>query len=239
MLHEEPAFTWEKLIADKHSTHLELADRVVDDLVAAAETHGTPLAKQAAAVLKAWDRRAENDSRGTLLFEAFALKFLGPALANRNDFAIALNWREPFATPRGLKDPAKAATQLDEAATETVKRYGALDAPWGEFRRLKIGKTDLPANGADGNLGAFRVMRFAPTAKGAATQRAVFGDTFVALVEFGDPLRAQVLTSYGNSSQPGSPHNDDQLPLLTAKQLRPALLKRAEVEGNLESRDRF
>jgi acyl-homoserine-lactone acylase len=48
-----------------------------------------------------------------------------------------------------------------------------------------------------------------------------------------------VLTSYGNSSQPGSPHIDDQLKLLNAKQLRPALLERADVEANLESRDQF
>ena len=239
MLHEDPALTWENFIANKHSTHLELADRVLDELVAAAEAHGTPLAKQAAKVLQAWDRRAESDSRGALLFEAFALKLLGPALANRSGFAVAEDWHQPFTTPRGLKDPAKAAAQLDEAAAETLKRYGSLDAPWGEFRRFALGQTDLPGNGADGNLGAFRVMRYSPATKGAAAQRAVFGDTFFALVEFGDPLRAQVLTSYGNSSQPGSTHHDDQLPLLAAKQTRPALLKRAEVEANLESIDRF
>jgi acyl-homoserine-lactone acylase len=139
---------------------------VVDDLVAAAEAHGTPLAKQAAAVLKSWDRAAEIESRGGLLFEAFANRFLGPALANRSGFAVAEDWRQPFATPRGLKDPAKAAAQLDEAAAETIKLYGTLDAPWGQFRRFALAKTDLPANGTDGNLGAFRVMRFAPMGQG-------------------------------------------------------------------------
>ena len=52
-------------------------------------------------------------------------------------------------------------------------------------------------------------------------------------------MRAQVLTSYGNSSQPGSPHGEDQLPLLSAGKMRPALLQRTEVEANLESRDTF
>jgi len=64
------------------------------------------------------------------------------------------------------------------------------------------------------------------------------GDEVLA-VEFGDPVKAMALTSYGNSSQPGSPHNADQLPLLSQMKLRPALLKRADVEANLESRDQF
>ena len=239
MLHDDASVTFDKLVKYKHSTHLELADRILDDLIAAAETQGTPQAKAAAAVLKTWDRRADNDSRGALLFEAFAAKFMGPALADRNGFAVPSDWKQPFTTPRGLKDPAAAVAQLEAAAAETIKRFGALDAPWGEFRRLQIGTTDLPANGADGNLGAFRVLRYVPVAKGSPKQKAVFGDTIVLAVEFSNPVHASALTSYGNSSQPGSPHNADQLPLLSEKKLRPALITRAEVEANLESTDRF
>lgn len=65
------------------------------------------------------------------------------------------------------------------------------------------------------------------------------GDMIVMAVEFGRPVRASVLTSYGNSSQPGSRHQTDQLPLLSDVKLRPALLTRAEVVVNLESRDRL
>jgi acyl-homoserine-lactone acylase len=66
-----------------------------------------------------------------------------------------------------------------------------------------------------------------------------FGATFVAVVSFEAPTRAKVLMSYGDSSQPGSPHAGDQLPLLAAKQMRDAWRTRAEVEANLESRDSF
>jgi acyl-homoserine-lactone acylase len=128
---------------------------------------------------------------------------------------------------------------LEAAAAECEQRYGALDAPWGDFMRFQSGAVDLAAGGADGFLGAFRVMRYAPVAKGSARQKATFGDTFVACVEFGTPVRAQVLMSYGNSSQPGSPHATDQLPLLARKELRPAWRTRAEVEANLRSREQF
>lgn len=145
---------------------------------------------------------------------------------------------EPLATPRRLKDPAVASQMLEEAAAETIKNYGSLDAPWGDFMRLRTGKTDLPANGAPGNLGAFRVLQFGPPDKDHK-RAAMMGDTFVLCLEFSNPPRAMALVSYGNSSHPGSPHHEDQLPLLNQKKLRPVYLLRQEVEQHVESKDTF
>ncbi|MGI9189983.1 MAG: penicillin acylase family protein, partial [Longimicrobiaceae bacterium] len=64
-----------------------------------------------------------------------------------------------------------------------------------------------------------------------------FGDSYVALVEFTpEGPRARVLLGYGNASQPGSPHLNDQLPLLSAKRMRPAWRTREQVEAHLEMR---
>ena len=46
-------------------------------------------------------------------------------------------------------------------------------------------------------------------------------------------VRAQTLLSYGNASQPGSPHYGDQLDLFSRQEMRPAWRTRAEVEANL------
>ena len=121
-------------------------------------------------------------------------------------------------TPRGFKDPAAAAVMLEQAAVEVEKRYGSLDPAWGDYRRLRRGSVDLPANGASGGLGAFRVLAFGPPEN--PKPAAVFGDTFVACVEFSNPPHAQVLVSYGNSSQPGTTHSDDQLPLSLLPRMR-------------------
>jgi acyl-homoserine-lactone acylase len=239
MQYENSRFTFQQLLADKASTRMEFADRILPDLDAAVAAHGTAKALRAMKVLEAWDRCAEKDSRGALLFMAFGRRFLGPSLTSFGQFAIPLDPTRPFDTPRGIKNPVLAAQMLDSAAAETESRYGSLDAPWGKFMRFKIGATDLPANGADGDLGAFRVMRFQPVSAGSPYEKAIFGDTFVACVEFSNPVHAEVLTSYGNSSQPGSSHHEDQLPLLARKELRPALRERAQVEANLESSDRF
>ena len=229
MLTEHDKISFDELKDLKHSTRFEMADRVVDELVKAAEQSDSVKAKHAGEVLKAWDRQAEADSRGALLFEIIAPKL---------KFAVPLDLLKPFDTPQGLKQtPAQIAAILETAADEAEKRYGAIDAPWGDWRRLKRGNVDLPANGGPGALGAFRVFNFAPA--NAAKRNAFMGDTFVCLVEFGNPTRARAITSYGNSSQEGSPHATDQLPLVAKKKMRTVLLTRKDVEANLESRDVF
>ena len=51
--------------------------------------------------------------------------------------------------------------------------------------------------------------------------------------------RAQCLLGYGNATQPGSPHLDDQLPFMVQKKLLPVLRDRKEIEASLERRETF
>jgi acyl-homoserine-lactone acylase len=237
MLYEDPKITYDNFIAYKHSTRAELADRILPDLLTAAAKFGTPIAKEAADVLAKWDRQAEADSRGAVLFYHWAMQFMTPSLGSQAGFAVPYEIKSPLTTPRGLKDPEKAVQQLDTAANDTVRFYGALDVPWGDVMRFRHAGLDLPGNGGFGNLGIFRVITFG-NAHGK-TRSQTHGETWISAVEFSTPLRAKVLMTYGNSSQPGSPHQKDQLPLLAKKQLRTAWPTRADVEANAESRDKF
>jgi acyl-homoserine-lactone acylase len=110
-----------------------------------------------------------------------------------------------------------------------------LDVPWGEVYRFARGKIDLPGNGAHGRMGVFRTMQF-----GKKTGNRFFpshGETFVCAIEFNTPQRAQCALGYGNASQPGSPHIEDQLPLMRDKKLHPVWRERTEIEQNLEKRE--
>ncbi len=71
------------------------------------------------------------------------------------------------------------------------------------------------------------------------THQAVAGDSYIAAVEFSDPIRAAALLAYGNASQPGSPHVGDQLDLFAKKELRPVWRTREEIEAHLEEREVF
>lgn len=240
MLSQEGKMSFEQLVSNKHSTHLELADRIFDGFDFAPRGELSDLTRRALGVLQAWDRKADNQSKGALLFETFARKLMGPALSNKAVFLTPFDPADPIATPRKLKDPAKAMAALEEAARETEKTYGSLEAPYGDFMRFRFRGADLPGNGADGGLGAFRVIRFGPGVAGDTRRSPVHGDTFVACVEWlKTGPHAEVLVSYGNSSQPGTRHEVDQLPLLSAKKLRVAWRLRRDVEANLESKEKF
>jgi acyl-homoserine-lactone acylase len=237
MLSETQSLSFEQLREDKWSRRCELADRILPDLLEAAARYGNDSTKRAAQVLAHWDRTVNADSRGALLFLEWVDQ---PGAVNGyagKGFAQPYDLSRPLTTPRGLSDPQAAVAALEAAARNTQAKYGALDTPWGDVMRFRKDNVDLPASGGPGRLGIFDVIEFAPLEQGKRV--ANFGDSYVALVSFEQPARAKVLLTYGSSSQPGSAHASDQLPLLSRGQMRDAWRTREEVMANLESRDRF
>jgi acyl-homoserine-lactone acylase len=233
MLAEDDSITFDELVDYKLSSRMELADRILDDLAAAVEAHGGDLAKRAREVLDEWDRAADAESRGAVLFARFVEELM--RRGGSRVFAESWSADRPRTTPDGLADPAAAVRALEKAARAVVEDHGALDVPWGEVYRLRQGDRDLPANGGPGQLGIFRVVSYRRDDDGRF--RATGGDSYVACIEFSDPVRARALLSYGNSSQPGSPHNGDQLEIFARKELRPVWRTRAEIEKHLEKRE--
>jgi acyl-homoserine-lactone acylase len=230
MLLEDEKISFDELMQYKHSTQVELADRLLDDLIPAAR-QGSAQARRAAEVLATWDRKVDADSRGAVLF-AFWKQAMDA------DRLFAKPWSEdaPLTTPDGLANPAEAVRVLEATATKVEVTYGALDVAWGEVFRLP-GEANLPANGADGALGVFRSVWFAPGKDNRF--QAVAGDSFVAAIEFSNPVKAMALNSYGNATQPGSPHAGDQSQLFARKELRPVWRSRSEIEAHLSSRQKL
>ena len=146
-------------------------------------------------------------------------------------FARPWSADDPLATPDGLADPAGAVAALAAAAREVEAAHGRADVSWGEVHRLRVGGLDLPGNGASGALGVFRVAFWSPPGKDG-TETALGGDSFVAAVDFGRPLRAFALIAYGNASRPGSPHRGDQAGLFASEQLRPVWFTPEEVAAH-------
>jgi acyl-homoserine-lactone acylase len=228
--------TFEDVKAGKLSTRVETADQFVDDLVATARKIGTDRAKRAADVLAKWDRQSENTSDGTLLFYKFMTE-AGNAFANIGGFAVPGDDRKPLTTPRGFADAARAAAALDKVAADVEKQYGKLNVPWGEVLRFRRGNVDLPGNGAPSQLGAIRTVGVGQFEDGKLTGQQ--GDTFFAVIEYSNPIRAEGLLSYGNWSKKGSPHVEDQIKLMSRKEMRPIWRDRKDVEAHLEAKKTF
>jgi acyl-homoserine-lactone acylase len=227
MMLEDESITFEELVEYKHSTRLEFADRILDDLFAAVDASNSEKAKAAKVVLEKWDRKADVDSRGTALFYNWARKF---ELGNNSNYTTAWEMKNPNTTPDGIADPARAVELLELAAAEIESKLGQLDKPWGEYYRINYNGKNLPANGLDGSMGVYRVAW-----PGGGDKEHLYvggGDSWVGVIEFGDTVKAKVLLSYGNATQKDSPHNGDQLELFSRKELRDAWFYDAEVRAN-------
>lgn len=229
MMMEDSSITFDELVDYKHSTRLEFADRILDDLFAAVEASDSDLAKEAQTVLANWDRKADADSKGMLLFFNWARKF---GAWNNSNYAEKWNPDSPENTPDGLADPARAVSLLEEAAQELKEGFGTLEAPWGDYYRIQRNGKDLPGNGIDGSLGVFRVAW--PDRAEATNMYIGGGDSWVGVIEFGEAVKAKVLLSYGNSSEENSPHNGDQLQYFSDKKLRDAWFYKDKLEGHIK-----
>ena len=229
MIKNNPSVSFDQLVACKLNTGMEAADRFLDDLLKAVEKYPDTAAVRAAGVLRLWDKKTEKDSKGAVLFAAWW------DLLNSNMFETPWNPKEPNTTPYGIKDQKLAVDLLVNAAAAVQKKYGSLTIAWGDVYRFRMYGKDYPANGGPGEYGIFRTIYFADDNDNK--KRAIAGETYVAVIEFGTKVKAQVLLSYGNATQPGSKHLGDQLIMLSEKKLRPALLEKADILKNIEKRE--
>jgi acyl-homoserine-lactone acylase len=225
MMADDASISFDELVAYKHSTRLELADRILDDLFKAIDEHGTETSKEAKAVLEKWDRNADAGSTGAVLFIQWAM-----AMNPYSERMFAVKWDEknPRKTPDGLADPKGAVAKLDDVASKLKTKYGTMAVPYGDIVRVRSGTINLPANGSEGSVGSFRVA--STRAVDDKTFQVDGGDSWVGVIEFGEKIKARVLMSYGNSSQAGSPHVGDQLKYFSEKKLREAYFYPADVE---------
>ena len=237
MITEDKKIGYEQLLAKKHSTRMELADRILPDLLTAAEN------TDAGRVLAKWDRHTDVDSSGAVLFQMFVDRYFSAATGSIDSkLRVKYDPERPLDSAHGLADPAGAAAALAAAADECVQRYGTLDVKWGVVFRFASGTADLPGNGGPGGSGLFRTIAFArrPSADGGADRYyAASGETIVCAVEFSRDQRAQCLLGYGNATQPGSPHLEDQLPFMVQKKLLPVHREKKDIEAHIELRERF
>nr|WP_249813147.1 penicillin acylase family protein [Bradyrhizobium sp. 156] len=219
---ESNLLSHEAVIRAKYTTRMELADRVLDELISATRSLGTLLARKAADVLESWDRCAEPESVGAVLFVRWVQ-------ATGFDSLFREPWdpARPLATPCGLADPAAAVIALDAAASAVVEIYGALDVSWGDVYQFGVHELRFPALGAD-KVGSFCELWFLDV--GDHRSVAIGGDTYTAVVEFSTPPRAWVNLITGNATQVQFGAATAGIRDHLSKQLRPALLQRDEIE---------
>ena len=232
LLSEADKLSLEDVINKKLSSKLLITDRILDILISTSKALANPIGIEAAEVLEKWDRQANPDSRGAVLFMLWAT-----TLESKKLFSKPWNPENPLETPTALADINTAVAVLEGIAAQVKLLYGSLDIAWGEVVRMRVGEQDVPARGAPGKLGSFQVLGIQATPD--KKFQVISGDSFMMAVEFSDPIQAQGLMVYGNATQPNSPHLGDQLSLYGQGKMRPIWRDRSIVEQHLESKERL
>ena len=140
---------------------------------------------------------------------------------------------------------AERLEALKVASDRLEEDFGSWQLPWGEINRFQRITGDIVqpfdddqpsravgfASGRWGSLAAFGTSRSGDWKKLYGTG----GNSFVAVVEFGDRVRAKAVTAGGQSGDVNSPHFDDQIDRYCTGNLREVYFHPDQLEGHSEA----
>jgi acyl-homoserine-lactone acylase len=238
-------WTMERLRAAAFDSYMPAFARLIPRLVAAYDSGaGKPDARDLAepvAALRGWDYRWSAASVPTALAVTW-----GDELMARVRGRVPVN--PEMAIYDYMADSATAAEKLDalRAAVSGLGRdFGSWRTPWGEINRFQRPGPD-PAHPYDdarrsvpvpfvssawGSLAAISSRTY----PGTRRRYGNYGNTFVAVVEFGrDSVRAIAVSPGGESGDPASPHYDDQAERYAEGRLREVYFYPAQLKGHTE-----
>ncbi|HEX4945323.1 MAG TPA: penicillin acylase family protein, partial [Blastocatellia bacterium] len=248
MLESKAKFSFYDVRRLKYNTIMLLADRVKPDLIKAIKALPKPSEElaQALFMLELWDNSTSDDSRGGPLFQRFWDTY---RVALKEPFAEPWDVNKPATTPSGLADTKLALQHLEDAVRWMRTNWRVADSPWGgekaawgEINRFRIGDLEIPADGAGGEYGLFRVVQSVAQPDGKRIVGTVAkdkpmvggGDGWVMAVEFTKPIVAYSVLAYGQTSNLQSKHSTDQLRLFANHQYKRAWFSEADIKANLE-----
>ena len=240
-------FTLEGLQAAAYDPWLPLFDQLIPGLLRAWDEapETSPLKPRLAeqiAVLRGWDHRWSADSVPT----ALAIHWAEALLAR-----VAQGVWEPGMTSYEMMARATADQQLEALATASDRLtadFGSWRTAWGEINRFQRLTADIVHPFSDagpsipvafpsarwGSLASFGARAYPGTRRRYGNS----GNSFVAVVEFGDRVRARAVTAGGESGDPRSPHFNDQAERYATGNLREVYFYPDQLEDHVERRYR-
>jgi acyl-homoserine-lactone acylase len=244
VLQNKMDFTPASLLGAAYDSYLTWFDKPLPALIKAwdAAPADKPLKTKTAeqiALLRAWDQRWAITSVPTSLGVFWAEDILRRV---RGDARTAGMSPEEYI---GSKAPAELLLQSLAAASDKLAAdFGNWKTPWGDINRFQRINDDIAPSFTDagpsipvgftssqwGSLASFGARAYPGTKKWYGTS----GNSFVAVVEFGDTVRARAVTAGGESGNPASAHFDDEAKRYSTGDLRDVYYYRAQLKGHTE-----
>ena len=220
-------------------------DFTVDSLLAAAYDSYLPyFAEEIPPLVKAWDAAPAGQLKNKVADQIALLKSWDYRWAvDSVPTAVAVYWGEEVGRTRNAT-PEQKLQALAAASDRLARDFGRWNTPWGEINRFQRLTADIvqPFNDAApsipvgftssrwGSLASFGTR----TPQGMKKMYGVSGNSFVAVVEFGDQVRARAVSAGGESGDPSSKHFNDQAARYATGNLREVYFYPAQLKGHTE-----
>ena len=190
-------------------------------------------------MLRSWDYRWGVESVATSVATYWAEDMMERVAQTARNAGLSTNdYIAQRATIDEHLQSLAAASNLLEA------EFGDWRTPWGEINRFQRINGDIQQPFSDdapslpvgfhsgrwGSLASFGARRYPGTARRYGTS----GNSFVAVVEFGERVTALAVTAGGESGDPSSPHFNDQAERYATGDLRPVYFYPEDIEAHAE-----
>jgi acyl-homoserine-lactone acylase len=141
--------------------------------------------------------------------------------------------------------PGQKLDVLEDSIAYLKSNFGGWKVPWGEINRSQRISSDianpqfsdsapsLPVPFADGNFGSLASIRSLPK-EGTKRWYGDYGNSFVAVVEFGRRVKARAITAGGESGHPRSAHFNDEALRFAAGALREVYFYPDQLKAHTE-----
>lgn len=245
MLEGAGDLTLDSLIDLAYDPALPAFEVLIPGLVAAFDADAAAYAALAPAIetLRDWDYTVSADSVAMTLAHFYGLAYL-----EQGEVPEEMSRMERLTYFGTASPPRERLEVFADTVAMLSDDYGAWNTPWGDVNRFQrlTGDIQQPhddaapslpvglASGRWGSLAAYGAKRFPGTKKLYGYR----GNSFVAVVEFGDRVRAKTLLAGGQSGDRASPHFDDQTQRYVDGEFKDVAYYREDVERRSQRRYR-
>ncbi|MDB4905969.1 MAG: peptidase penicillin amidase [Gemmatimonadetes bacterium] len=244
VLSDRHDFTLQSLIGAAYDSYLPGFARLVPSLVAAYD--GAPASDsmkvrlaEPLEVMRAWDYRWSASSVATSLAVLW-----GEELFRRTGHTLRSAQVSVFDSVAAQATREQQLASLAVAVDRLTRDFGGWRTPWGDVNRFQRLTDDLvhpfrddapsipvPFTSANwGSLASFAASRYKDSKHFFGTS----GNSFVAVVQFGDSVRAMAVTAGGESGDPRSRHFNDQATRYASGNLREVYFYPSQLVGHTE-----
>ncbi|RDY59471.1 acylase [Flagellimonas nanhaiensis] len=234
LLKDRSGYTLDSLITLAHDPYLPAFQALIPGLVKAFDANPVEGLKEPIEALRNWDFITSKESVAMTLAHYYGTRSYQKANRPEGMYAMQLInfW--------GSESPDDEKLALFKETVDQLKSdFGTWEMPWGEVHRYQRingeirqpfddSKPSIPIGFASGRWGALAAYgaRYDNDTKKIYGTR---GNSFVAVVEFGEKVTAKTMLAGGQSGDPDSPHFDDQAQRYADMQFKDAAYYKEDV----------